>query len=75
MGYPIRLNTLLVQVVDVPKWKKDAKEFPAHLRYNGGGGIQTYLPKPVAEHLGNPKTITYVIKGKRTEVKAGGRDS
>ena len=56
----------------MPKFKKGAKEFSVSVRYNGDSGIQTYLPKRVAEHLGNPPMITYVIKGKRTEVKAGG---
>jgi hypothetical protein len=57
----------------VPKWKKDAKEFPVKVRYDGNGtGIAVYLPKPVAEFLGNPPMITFVKKGKRLEVRAGG---
>ena len=56
----------------MPKWKKDEKEFPVGVRYYTKAGIHTTLPKPVAEHLGNPDTITFVIRGKRTEVKAGG---
>lgn len=56
----------------MPRFKKDAKEFSVSVRYNGDSGIQTSLPKRVAEHLGNPEAITFVIKGRRTEVKAGG---
>lgn len=56
------------------KWKKDAKEFSVSVRYNGSSGIQTQLPKPVAESLGNPPMITFVRKGKRFEVRAGGEE-
>jgi hypothetical protein len=56
----------------VPKWKKDAKEFSVSVRYNHETGIQTHLPKPVAEFLGNPPMITFVKKGKHLEVRAGG---
>ena len=34
-------------------------------------GYQTSIPKPIAEALGKPKTITYVLRGKRVEVKNG----
>lgn len=71
-GITTTLKCTNLQGRDVSKWKKDAKEFSVSVRYNGGDGISTYLPKPVAEHLGNPETITYVIRKNRTEVKAGG---
>jgi hypothetical protein len=57
----------------VPRWKKDAKEFTVNVRYSRQTGIQTYLPKPIAEWLGNPPSITFVIRGRRLEVRAGGQ--
>ena len=56
----------------MPRWKKDEKEFSVDVRYYEKKGIHTNLPKPVAEHLGNPEVITFVIRKNRTEVKAGG---
>lgn len=56
----------------MPKWKKDAKEFSVSLRYDDKAGIALYLPKPVAELLGNPSEIIFVKKGKRLEVRGGG---
>jgi hypothetical protein len=49
----------------VPKWKKDATEFPVRLNYNPERGIQCFLPKPIFERLGRPQGITFVIKGKK----------
>jgi len=59
----------------MPKWKKDAKEFTVGVSYDEHRGTQTYIPKPVAEHLGNPKAITYSIKGKRVEISRASEDS
>ena len=52
------------------RWKKDTKEFPVGVNYVEGRGASSSIPKPVAEALGNPKSITFVLKGKRVEVKA-----
>lgn len=52
------------------RWKKDAKEFPVGVNYVEGRGASSSIPKPVAEVLGNPKTITFVLKGKKVEVRA-----
>lgn len=53
----------------MPKWKKDAKEFTVAVNYNEVRGYQTSIPKPVAEVLGKPKAITYILKGKKVEVE------
>jgi hypothetical protein len=53
----------------MPKWKKDATEFTVGVNYNEVRGYQTSIPKPVAEVLGAPKAITYVLKGKKVEVR------
>lgn len=55
----------------MPKWKKNETEFTVGVNYNEVRGYQTSVPKPVAEVLGNPETITYSVKGKKVEVKAG----
>ncbi len=54
----------------MPKWKKNAKTFTVAVRYNDKQGIQTQLPKPVAEFLGNPDEITFQMKGKKLLVEA-----
>lgn len=53
----------------MPKWKKDATEFTVSVNHNEVRGYQTSIPKPVAEVLGEPKAITYVVRGKKVEVK------
>ncbi len=53
----------------MPRWKKDAKEFTVAVSYDEHRGTQAYIPKPVVERLGNPKAITYTIKGNKVEVK------
>ena len=53
----------------VPKWKKDATEFTVGVNFAEGRGYQTTIPKPVAEVLGQPESITYVVKGEKVEVK------
>lgn len=54
----------------VPKWKKDATEFKVSVNYHPTRGILVFLPKPIAELLGNPKSITFVVKGKHVQVKS-----
>jgi hypothetical protein len=58
----------------VPKWKKDATEFTVGVNYNEVRGYQTSIPKPVAEVLGKPDEITYLVRGKKVEVKGGKSD-
>ena len=55
----------------MPKWKKDATEFTVGVSYSEDKGVQTRIPKPVVEALGKPDTITYSLKGKKVEVRAG----
>jgi len=54
----------------MPKWKKDATEFSVSVNHNATRGYQSSIPKPVMDVLGNPRTITFVVKGKKVEVKA-----
>lgn len=54
----------------MPKWKKDATEFAVSVNYHPTRGILVFLPKPIAELLGNPASVTFVVKGKHIEVKA-----
>jgi hypothetical protein len=56
----------------VPKWKKDATEFTVKVNFVEKRGYQANLPKPIIEKLGDPKEITFLIRGKRVEVAAGG---
>lgn len=54
----------------MPKWKKDAKEFTVGVNFSEGRGYQTTIPKPVAAALGEPESITYLLKGRKVEVQA-----
>ena len=53
------------------RWKKGTKEFPVGVNYVKGRGASSSIPKPIAEALGNPKSITFVLKGKKVEIQAG----
>jgi len=55
----------------MPKWKRNATEFTVGVNHNEVRGYQTSIPKPIAEVLGNPETVTYVLKGKKVELKSG----
>jgi hypothetical protein len=57
----------------VPKWKKDATEFTVGVNLNGVRGYQATIPKPVMEKLDDPKQITFVLHGKKVEVKAAAK--
>ncbi len=57
----------------MPKWKKDATEFKVSVNYHPTRGIIVFLPKPIAELLGNPSAITFRVKGKHVEVAADPR--
>lgn len=54
----------------MPKWKKDATEFTVGVNLNGVRGYQATIPKPVMERLEEPKQITFILHGKKVEVKA-----
>jgi hypothetical protein len=56
----------------MPRWRKDEKEFKVSLTFHEHRGCQTYLPKPILELLGNPKSIKFIVKNnKKIEVKRG----
>ncbi|MGI0037821.1 MAG: hypothetical protein ACRD99_05635 [Nitrososphaera sp.] len=55
----------------MPKWKKDATEFEISVTSHELRGFQAYLPKPIMEMLGVPKTVKFMVKGKRVELEAG----
>ena len=55
----------------VPKWKKGEKEFKVSITYHKHRGCQNYLPKPIVEMLGNPKSIRFIIENKRIGVESG----
>ncbi len=56
------------------RWKKDQTEFPVGVNYVEGRGASSSIPKPVIELLGKPDEIVFAIKGKRVEVRKGGKD-
>lgn len=45
----------------MPRWKSGAKEFTVKVNADERRGSQVNLPKPVAEHLGNPAEVTFKI--------------
>jgi len=53
----------------MPKWKKNATEFTVGVNYNETRGYQTSIPKPIAEFLGKPKAVTYVLRSKKVELE------
>jgi len=53
----------------VPKWKKDETEFTVSVNYHPKRGAQCAIPKPIVDLMGNPKEITFAVKGKKVEVK------
>jgi hypothetical protein len=57
----------------MPRWKRGQKEFTVSVTYNEHRGYQCYLPKPIMEMLGNPKTIKFTIKNRKVEVEAGNK--
>lgn len=54
----------------MPKWKKGATEFTVGVNFSEGRGYQTTIPKPVAEILGRPEAVSYVLKGKKIELRS-----
>ncbi len=63
------LNTDIIGIPVVPKWKRNATEFTVGVNYNEIRGYQVSIPRPVAEVLGRPKAVTYLLKGKKVELK------
>ena len=55
----------------MPKWKKNSTEFTVGVSYSKDKGVQTRLPKPVAEALGEPESVTFVLGENGIEVKSG----
>jgi hypothetical protein len=56
----------------MPKWKKDQKEFKVSVTYHEHRGCQAYLPKPIIEVLGTPKSIRFILRdNKKVEVRSG----
>jgi hypothetical protein len=56
----------------MPKWKKDQKEFKVSVTYHEHRGCQAYLPKPIIEMLGTPRSIKFIVKdNKKVEVRSG----
>ncbi len=54
----------------MPKWKEGAKEFTVSVNFHEVRGYQVVIPRPVAEHLGRPERITYVLRKSKVEVHA-----
>lgn len=54
----------------MPKWKKDATEFPISITHHETRGYQAYIPKPIMDFLENPSAIKFVIKGKKIHVES-----
>jgi len=52
----------------MPKWKKGVTEFTVSVNYHEARGYQTSIPKPVIELLGEPESITFIIKGSKKKI-------
>ena len=57
----------------MPKWKKDATEFPVSINYVEKRGYQSSIPKPVIDILGRPSAIKFIVKGKKIEIVSADR--
>ena len=55
----------------MPKWKEGATEFTVGVNFNEKRGYACAIPKPIIEALGEPKKLTFKLKGKKIEVEAG----
>ena len=56
---------------NMPKWKKDAKEFTVGISYNDRRGVQTYIPKPIVEFLNEPTTLKFSLKNGKVVITSG----
>jgi hypothetical protein len=54
------------------RWKKDETEFTVKLTDDGKNGIICRVPKPIRDRLGSPKSIKFLIVGKKILVEVGG---
>ena len=54
----------------MPKWKEGATEFTVSVEYHKVKGYSCTIPKPIVELLGEPKKLTFEVKGKKIEVLA-----
>jgi len=52
----------------MPKWKQDETEFTVSVNYNVLRGYQSSIPKPIIDHLKNPKKITFVIDNNHVKI-------
>lgn len=54
----------------MPKWKEGAKEFTVSVNFHEVRGYQTVIPRPVAEHLGRPGRLTFILRKRKVEIRA-----
>lgn len=54
----------------MPKWKEGATEFTVGVNFNEKRGYACSIPKPIIEALGEPKKITFTLKGKKAEIES-----
>ncbi len=55
----------------MPKWKEGATEFTVGVNFNEKRGYACAIPKPVIEALGEPKKLTFMLRGKgKVEIEA-----
>jgi hypothetical protein len=54
----------------MPKWKEGAKEFTVGVNFHEVRGYAATIPKPVMAHLSHPEKLTFVLKGRKVEVRA-----
>ena len=50
------------------RWKKGETEFKVGVNFVDKRGYSSSIPKPVMEALGEPKSIKFIIKGKKIEI-------
>ena len=53
----------------MPKWKEGAKEFTVSVNFHEVRGYQIVIPRPVAEHLGRPERLTFILKRENVEIR------
>ena len=54
----------------MPKWKKDETKFTVSVNYNEHRGYQSSIPRPIIEALGDPDSITFIMKNNSIEITA-----
>ncbi|MXX20335.1 MAG: hypothetical protein F4Y82_00015 [Cenarchaeum sp. SB0665_bin_23] len=55
------------------RWKKDETEFVVSLFINKSRGSMCVVPKPIVDLLGEPKSLTFIVKNGRVTVEAHGK--